>query len=261
MNKQEPQEILDELTRRKWLLILGELTALAGFSGIAPELAAAVASSEGTQSEKLPPGLYNPSQEHLSHAISELGSMRRVPPGNETDYVQPAASPFRPQFFSDEELKIVSRIVQIVLGNVDSDALSQTIRWLDLYLHSAAAVREVALKLDPLHRTLAVAYYGEDTIRGLETADPQRVVRSGLIALEKFSVELFGRAFSTLPEAEQEKLIATISAAKLDSPLRAFYEVVKTEAVRGYYTSPAGLRELDYKGNSYYVACPGCAQT
>ena len=43
-----------------------------------------------------------------------------------------------------------------------------------------------------------------------------------------------------------------------DSPLGRCYLFVRREAVRGYFTSQAGLKELDYKGNAFYGACPGC---
>ena len=44
----------------------------------------------------------------------------------------------------------------------------------------------------------------------------------------------------------------------VDSPLGRCYLFIRREAVRGYFTSQAGLKELDYKGNAFYGACPGC---
>lgn len=258
MNEFKPTEVNDELTRRQWLLVLGRLAALAGFSGVVPELAAALPGAEGQQ--PLPPGLYYPSQDHLSHALGDLGSMHAIPPGSETEYVQPSSMPFPPQFFSEEEFKVVSRFIEILLGNVDAGALAQAAQWLDLYVYSAAGVREAALKLDPLHRALAVAYYGEAPVRELENADPQSVVRSGLAALEQLSREQYGRGFLALDDSQQTKLIKGISTEKPVSALRNFFDVVRTEAARGYYTSAEGLKELDYKGNWYYAACPGCEQ-
>jgi len=248
-------EASNEVTRRQWLLILGRLAALAGFSGVVPEFAAAVPDAKV---QPLPPGLYYPSQEHLSHALGDLGGMHTIPPGSETDYVRPSSTPFRPQFFSDEEFKIVTRLAEVLLGKVDSGGLSQAAQWLDLYLYSAAGVREAALNLDPLHRALAVAYYGESAVRELETADPQTVVRSGLAALQQFSMEQYGQGFLQVDESRQIKILTTISAAKPDSPLRRFFEATRTEIARGYYTSAQGLKELDYKGNWYYATCPGC---
>ncbi len=260
MNEFQSTEVGNELTRRQWLLILGGLATIAGFSGVVPELTAALSGAEGQKATALPPGLYHPSQEHLSQALSDLGSMHNIPMGSETEYVQPNSSPFYPQFFSDEEFKLVTRLVEILLGKVDAAALSEAVRWVDLYLDSAACVREAALTLDALHRALAVAYYGETAVRELETADPQEVVRCGLKALQQHSIEQYGRGFMTLDKEEQVNLIATVSTATLDDPLRKFFGVMRAEAVRGYYTTADGLKELDYKGNWYYALCPGCEQ-
>jgi len=248
-------EASNEVTRRQWLLILGRLAALAGFSGVVPEFASAVPDAKV---QGLPPGLYYPSQEHLSHALGDLGGMHMIPPGSETDYARPSSSPFHPQYFSDEESKLVARLVEILLGKVDSVALWQAVEWLDLYLYSATGVCEAALNLDPLHRALAVAYYGESAVRELETTDPQTVVRSGLAALQQQSMEQYGQGFLQIDESQQTKILMTISAAQSGSPLRRFFGTMRTEIVRGYYTSAQGLKELDYKGNWYYATCPGC---
>jgi Gluconate 2-dehydrogenase subunit 3 len=250
----------EEVTRRQWMLILGRLAAIAGFSGIVPELAAALPGVEGPGTRALPPGLYYPSQDHLSHALGDLGTVRTIPPGSETEYVKASSRPFRPQFFEDEEFEIVTRIIELLLGKVSPGALLEGVQWLDLYLYSAAGVREAALSLDPLHRALAVAYYGESAVREFETADPQGPVRSGLTALQDLSIEQFGQGFLPLGDSEQIKLITMISSGKPESPLRKLFEILRTEAVRGYYTSAEGLKELDYKGNWYYAVCPACEQ-
>jgi hypothetical protein len=225
-----------------------------------PELAAALASPKEQQSPAFPPGLFYPSQEHLSNAFGDAGRMHRIPPGSETEYLRPSPGPFRPQFLSDEELKVTTRVMGILLGNVDARALIEAVGWLDLYLHSAAAVREAALNLDPLHRALAIAFDGETVVRELETAGPDRAVRSGIAALERLSLEQCGHGFLSIDESQARKLVSRISTEKSDSPLRRFYEVTRTEAVRGYYTSAEGLQELDYKGNRYYAVCPGCEE-
>jgi Gluconate 2-dehydrogenase subunit 3 len=251
-------EVGVDLTRREWLLKLSQLLGIAGVSGVVPELAPALPDAAGQETRALPPGLYYPSQEHLSHALGDLGSWHSIPPGSETDYLKPSSSPFRPQFFSDEELPVVTRFAEILLGKVDSEALAQSVQWLDSYLYSQVGVRQAALNLDPLHRALAVAYYGESAVRELETGDPQTVVRSGIAALEQLSLEQYGQEFLRIDPSQQSKIITTISAAQPDSSLRGFFEATRAEIVRGYYTSAEGLKELDYKGNWYYAACPGC---
>lgn len=257
MSEFKATEVGSEVTRREWLMILGRVAGIAGFSGVAPELVAMTATPASTA---LPPGLYYASQEHLAQALGDHERMHTIAPGSETEYARPSTVPFRPQFFSDIEFRVVRRILEILLGAADGGALSQSAQWLDLYLYSAAHVREAARKLDPLHRALAVAYYGDEPVRELETADPQSSVRSGLQALQQLSIERYTKPFSALDESQQANLVGAISTAGPESPLHKFYEVMRTEAARGYYTSAEGLKELHYKGNWYYGTCPGCEQ-
>lgn len=244
-----------ELTRRQWLLCLSEFVALAGVSGIVPEFATQLA--VGRQAA-LPPGLYDPSQDHLVHALSSGGSKWTPPPGSETEYAQPGMGPYRPQFFSEEDWPVVTRFVEILLGQVDLAALSQAVRWFDFWLASAEAVRVAARQLDPLHRILAVAYYGEEPVRELENVNPQATARVGLRALRDLSQRLYGRGFLQLTSAEQVELVTTTTTAEPGTAVHKWFDLARGEAIRGYYTSADGLKELDYKGNAYYGESPGC---
>lgn len=244
-----------ELTRREWLLRLGEFTALAGIAGLAPPMALSLGLTE-QRAAALPPGLYDPSPKHLIHALSSR-VLPAIPPGSETDYVQPRQGPYRPQFFSSDEFKVVTRLVEILLGKVDSGALAETAEWVDLRFHSAAGVREAARRLDPLHRALAVAYYGEAHVVELETSDPQAVARAGLAALQERAQKL-GQSFLGLSDSQQSGLVSEMSQAPQETALRRFYDMLRRETIHGYYTSQAGLKELDYKGNAYHTQCPGC---
>jgi hypothetical protein len=145
-----------------------------------------------------------------------------------------------------------------MLGEVDPAALAQATRWFDFWLHSAAGVRAAAQHLDPLHRILAVAVNGEESVRELETADPQSVARAGIAALHDLCLKAYGREFLQLTDSEQIDLLTSAGTAQPGNPLRKFFEITRTEAVRGYYTSAEGLKELDYKGNAYYTDSPGC---
>jgi hypothetical protein len=251
----------DDLSRRQWLLRLGEMVVLAGVSGLVPESAVAVL-GEGQDASPaaavLPPGLYDASPEHLVHALSSGGDKWSPPPGSETDYVQPNSLPFLPQFFSVEEFRVVTRFVEILLGNADPTALSQAAQWLDQWLYSAAGVRAAAQHLDQLHRLLAVAVNGEESVRELETADPQSVARTGLAALHALSLQTHGQEFLQLTSLQQIDLLTSAGTDQPGNPLRKFFEITRAQAVRGYYTSAAGLEELDYKGNAYYGDSPGC---
>ncbi len=247
----------DEVTRREWILRLSEFVALAGVSGMIPELSA----SPGAQQKNttvLPPGLYEPSQDHLVHALSSEGKTWSPPLGSETEYFTPTLLPYHPQFFSPKEFSDVIRIIEILLGKVDAVPLSQAAQWFDLWLHSAAGVRAAAQRLDPMHRSLAVAFYGEASVRELESTDPSSAARMGLRALYEFSQHTYARDFTALTGSEQVDLVTSLAKVSPGNPLRQLFELTRTQAIRGYYTSVAGLKDLDYRGNAYYGDCPGC---
>ena len=153
---------------------------------------------------------------------------------------------------------MVTRLVGVLLGNVDARALSETIAWIDLALQRDTGIRHAARTLDPSHRALAVAHYGQARVVELETVDWQSIVRTGLNLLEQQSRERFGREFLGLAGTAQTDLVSEISRMPPESPLGRCYLFLRREAIRGYFTSQAGLTELDYKGNAVYGACPGC---
>jgi hypothetical protein len=256
-NRRAPDEADDDLTRRAWLLRLGEVTALAGVAGFVPDLAAATARTVENTALGLPPGLFDPSVEHLTHVLAARDAPV-VPRGAETDYAVPRRGPLQPAFFSDHELDVVTRLVAIVLGNVDPHALSETIAWIDLRLQSDSGIRHAAQTLDPSHRALAVAYYGQDKVVELETVDWQAIVRTGLNLLEQHARDRFNGEFLELDGTAQADCIRDISRTPPDSPLGRCYQFLRREAIRAYFTSQAGLKELDYKGNALYGTCPGC---
>ena len=260
--RQLPESVAqpDEFTRRRWLLRLGELVALAGVSGLLPQAAGSITSQQeqSTTASTLPPGLYTPSQDHLVHALSSGGKNWTPPPGSETEFAQPGSVVYQLSFFSQEESAVVKRWIEILLGEVDSNASAQAVQWLDLWLFSAAGARLAAQRLDPMHRLLAVAYYGEESVRQLETADPQSVARSGLRALGELSLQTYGKQFLQLSNAQQVEFVNSIAKTDSEGDLRKFFDLARAEAIRGYYTSAEGLKELDYRGNAYYGECPGC---
>jgi len=251
----------DDPSRRQWLLQLGEMIILAGVSGLIPESAAAlmeVGHDASRAAAALPPGLYTASPEHLVHALSSGGKKWSPPPGSETEYVQRDSLQFQPQFFSGEEFRVVTRSVEILLGNVDAAALLQGTQWFDQWLYSAAEVRAAAQNLDPLHRLLAVAVNGEESVRDLESADPQSVARAGLATLHALSLQAHGQEFLQLTASQQIDLLTSSDTDQPGNPIRKFFEITRAQTIRGYYTSAAGLEELDYKGNAYYGDGPGC---
>lgn len=263
MSEWLPAESPDPITRRRWLLRLGETVMLAGVSGLVPE---AIAEQITTAKEMnhapataLPAGLYLPSADHLAHALEYARKEYIISSGSQTEYAQPSTAPYQPQFFSPEELPVVTRLIEIALGGMEPVALSQTVHWVDCWLKSSVGVREAAQQLDPLHRALAAAYHGETVVAELETSNPQLVVRQGVPALHDVSITRYGSPFLEVSEAKQTELLTWVRATQTDHPLRKFFELIRDQAIRGYYTSRPGLKELDYQGNAYHGQCPGCS--
>jgi hypothetical protein len=204
------------VTRREWFMQLGAGVVLAGCS--ASDLDAA----------ELPPGVYEPSRDHLSHALAG----HSLDPGSETELVQ-VRSPF---FNPDEEAKIMILTAALLGEKPDSPIVHEVADWIDLSVGQSSAVRKAALALAPAHRTLAVHYYGAKAVQELEELDPQTICREGL--------EWFTR----------EKSLETISN---DRP--EFFTYLKGRVIEGFYTSRAGLEELGRGNPNFYASPPGCS--
>ena len=250
-----------DLTRREWLMRLGGTAVLMGFRG------APAASKNGPTTaamDRLPPGLYDPSQDHMTHALESDGHFFHAPAGSETDFLRPPSGPFQPQCFSPPDFALVERLVALFLGDSDAnnERPSTTVEiceWIDLEVYSSAAVREAALNLSPEHRALAIAYYGEHEVMALETDDPQKIWREGLEWISTESSRRWGKAFLEASPASQGEVLKSWSdRAGADDAGSRLFVLLKSQVARGFYTSQPGLEELDYKGNAFYAECPGC---
>jgi hypothetical protein len=271
--KQEPSPKPD-LTRRQWLVRLGEAAILVGFSEAAGEVPADAQERQPSPGQKLPPGLYEPMGDHLGHALVSDARFHSVPPGSPTDYLRPLTAPYRPQFFAPRAFELVERIVELLLG--EPHEMSATVeggknkervarevaRWVDLVLSQAGGIRTAARNLKPEHRTLADHYYGPGTAEKWDNDQPEKVCREGLASLQAESTQRHGRDFLSLDEPGQMELLNLVSDEHKDLPAdhqgARFFRWIKNKAIQGLYTSSVGLKELDYKGNAFYSECPGC---
>ena len=224
----------------------------------------------------LPPGLYDPSSDHMKHALFRDERFITPPPGSETEFAASHSRPFNPAFFSKEDFQTVRRLVALMLNAqvsaapaggiaaVGTETSNEIAEWIDLIVSDAAAVRESATRLSAQHRALAVSYYGEEAVRQLETANPQATWREGLADIKRKSGELFGKDFLSLTESQQVEHLSGYSDAspehRLDSAGTRLYGLLKNQTMEGYYTSQAGLKELDFKGNAFYAESPGCSE-
>lgn len=217
-------------TRRQWLLQVGGGTVLAGWTGV--DLSAA----------ELPPGVYEPSRDHLGHALAG----HPVAPGGGTELVQIRTGTFQPAFFEPDQYRQLLQLTGIILGEAPDAAIVHEIaEWIDLTVSDASAVRAAARALSPSHRTLAIHYYGAESVRKLEEFDAQKVVRDGFAWINTHP----------LSEVELDQIIA---GSKSAHPAAPFLSYLKERVIDGFYTSRAGLHELGYRGNAFYASPPGC---
>jgi len=233
-------------TRRSWIVTIGQTAAGVGLGG---NLFA-----EDLPAEALPPGLYGPSGDRLSHALMSADPFHPIPPNCPTDYVRPPGGKFEPRFFSASEFSVVRRLTELLLGEI-SPALSREIaEWIDLRVASAGGIHQAELRLHPLHRTLAAAYYGSAQEESPKALDPANICRAGLAWLPA--------EFLSLQAARQLALLDSISdqhrAERSQNAGTQLFDYLKAETIRGFYTSKVGLKELDFKGNVFYAQSPGC---
>ena len=216
----------DEFTRRGWILRIGGAAALSRFS--VPDAAAATP-------EKLPPGLYEPSLQHLAHSMKAAAT--------------PGAELLSPHHFGTEDFSLLKTIVARVLGEeASTPTVLEVAVWIDMIVGRSEEVRTAARSLSPAHRRLAIDYYGEDAVRELESENPQSICGEGLAALKR-------AGFAALDGKTQIEHLVNLENA--NDP---FVTWVKRRALDGFYTSKQGLEELDYKGNAFYAQSPGCDQ-
>jgi hypothetical protein len=262
------------LTRREWLMSFGSAVVLSGFRG-GPGLAGQQAHAAGAP---LPPGLYLPSLDHLTEMLASNGPFMPIPPGSETEYLQPRSGPFVPQAFASEEFPAVRRLVAIILGEdlknsstkppqgAPPSIYDEVAEWIDLVVANAPAIRALAQNLPAEQRALTVAYFGsEDPVRELETFAPERFCREGFAWLNEESHRRGAKSFLDAGPAAQLELVQAISDTRPDKSAAnagtRLFDFLKAESIRGFYTSRLGLKELDYKGNSFYGQSLGCDLT
>ena len=265
-------------SRREWLLNLGSAIVLMGAAGTAPDAGAAAAEQAAApgSAEALPPGLYLPSVDHLTHILTRDEPFVTIPPGAETEYLLPRAGPYHPESITPDEFATVRRLVEIMLGEDlkqsrqpgapggPEDIYENVAEWIDIVAANASKVRTLAKSLPGEQRALAVAYFGsEKPVLELETFSPETVLRDGLAWLTKSSQETFGKGFAQLTAEEQVRMVGSIGDApaqerQTNAGTRLF-DLLKRESVRGFYTSRLGLIELDAAAESFHPESPGCA--
>lgn len=216
-------------------------------------------SSVDLEAADLPPGVYEPSREHLGHALAG----GPVAAGGETELVQIRATAFEPAFFSHDEYRTMVGLVALILGEQpDAAVVSEIAEWMDLTVAEAPEVRRAARALSSAHRIVGIHYYGAGPVKMLEEFDAQEVARQGLAWLDRESQSRHGRAFAALGKTQQNAIIRSIAddrpEPRSENDGTRFFHFLKQRALHGFYTSRRGLEELGYRGNAFYASPPGC---
>ena len=217
------------MTRREWFMQLGAGVVLTGCS--ASDLDAA----------ELPPGVYEPSRDHLSHALAGHG----LGAGSETELVQ-----VRPVFFKPDELAFIGMLTALLLGETpDAPVVHEVVDWIDLAVGESADTRKAALALQPAYRTLAMHYYGTKAVQELEELSPQAICREGL-AWFKSGNPGGSIALEAISDARPEP--------HTENAGTRFFTYLKGRVIAGFYTSRVGLEELGRGNPNFYASPPGC---
>ena len=264
------------LSRRKWLIDVGKAAALAGIAGNTVPLDAEVAAGISAPKEKLeslPPGLYRPSSAHLGMALQGDSRFRPIPPGCQVDFIRPRTGPYKPQFFSQNEYRVIHRMTALMLGepsvpsaegakSPDGNIVDEVAEWVDLRTYSFRGVRDAAERLTPEQVALAKAYDGAPLLQRVKTSDPQKTYRDGLAWLARESERRQQRGFVNLNEQQQVAILDLISDERAGKGAEGdgtrFFRQLKDDIISGFYTSRTGLKELDDKANRFYAYSPGC---
>jgi hypothetical protein len=252
---------MSDQTRRDWIVTIGQ--AAVGLE-LSDRAQAAIQSAD-----QLPPGLYQPSADHLSHALMNTKRFHPAAPDCPTDYIHPRSEPFKPLFFAESEFASIRRLAGLLLGEVsrnnenDRQGVSQEIaEWIDLRAWSGGGVREAALRVHPPYRDLAVAYYGSARVKQLESSNPENTCREGLAWVSAAATAQYSKDFLDLEIEQQVALLRAISDERADkqaqNPGTQLFDFLKSETIKGFYTSSMGFKELDFKGNAFYAKSPGC---
>ncbi len=145
------------------------------------------------------------------------------------DHAEPppakTTSPYQPQFFSPAEYKLLDQLTELIIPRDETPGA-----------HDAGVVEFIdhMVAHDP---------------------DIQYTFRRGLTLVNALAPQ----DFLTLSIGEQESVlqqIATPQTSEREGP--AFFKILRSYTVMGYYTSRIGLEALDYPGLRLYSASPEC---
>ncbi len=152
--------------------------------------------------------------------------------GQQHEHATDAAPParmanFQPSYFSPSEYRTIDLLTSLIIPKDESPGAQE------------AGVSEF---ID------FMAAHGEKQI--------QQPMRDGLRWLDSTAKKDHGATFTNLSPEQQTEILK--QAAQPNGDGHAFFRLIRTYTVMGYYTSAMGMKELDYPGLRLYSESPAC---
>jgi gluconate 2-dehydrogenase gamma chain len=174
-------------------------------------------------------------------AASQFPGFSRWAFGQQHEHAANAAPPprmaeYQPSYFTASEYRTIDLLTALIIPKDESPGAQE------------AGVSEF---ID------FMAAHGEEEI--------QQPMRNGLKWLDATARMRYGASFTGLLPEQQTEILKSVayrdSGAPADSEGRTFFLLIRRYTVMGYYTSRAGLSELDYPGLQLYSESPACPHT
>jgi gluconate 2-dehydrogenase gamma chain len=162
--------------------------------------------------------------------VSQFPGFSRWSFASQHEHSAPPKPPiYQPQFFSPSEYRLLDQLSELIIPRDDTPGA-----------HDAGVVEFIdhMVAHDP---------------------DIQFRFRRGLALIDAFALETHSKEFMSLTADQQEPILrklATPNQFELEGP--AFFELLRSYTVMGYYTTRIGLEALDYPGLRFYSASPEC---
>jgi len=144
--------------------------------------------------------------------------------------VKPGA--YTPQFFTPQEYATIERLTDLIIPSDGSPGARETgvSEFVDFMVFSDPGIR---------YR-----------------------FRYGLTWLDAHAEQLHGKPFCDLSAEDQTEILRHLAYKDKFRPGEAegreFFKLVREYTIMGFYTSRAGLEQLDYPGLKFYSESPGC---
>jgi hypothetical protein len=153
--------------------------------------------------------------------------------GHASSLVQVTSASYRPLFFSPREYETIELLAELIIPNDGT----------------------------PGAREAGVAEFIDFMVANDPEIAPR--FRFGLAWLDSHCIRLEGQPFRVLPAEKQTAILGPLAYRDRFRPReeagRTFFRLMRDYTVMGFYTSRAGLEQLDYPGLSLHAESGRCA--